>query len=355
MDRGEVELSSSDGTVFKVATAVACVSKLIGTTLEESAEKERIPFSNIETETLKKVIRYCEHHKDQQAPKVKRIGQAMSKWDTEFFDEIRHGDSNLDSLFRVLVASDYLQIDSLTDLCCLKLADMTKGETTDEIRLLFKLESLHEHKTAFRLHDFLRWLEPSEALSSLLKQEDFLGLAWLILYLLKENLVEVTPLVRSIDFSDCKLSPQKFLLLLGCLPKSVEELKFGRSMFDGEGCTLLCGFLKALSDSGGEGAHVPSLRRLWFDGCNLDDEKAKQLFPSLPKELEELNLEGNREIGSAGWGSLGARLKGLEGLKKLKLQSCNLDDETAKQLFPSLPGGLEELNLSFMFSDPGCA
>uniref|UniRef100_A0A0G4I974 Uncharacterized protein n=1 Tax=Chromera velia CCMP2878 TaxID=1169474 RepID=A0A0G4I974_9ALVE len=148
---------------------------------------------------------------------------------------------------------------------------------------------------------------------------------------------------KSLDLTNAHLSPGKLRLLLATLPKSTEELKLGRRSFIRD---VVSQFLGSLGDSGQNGteSYVASLRSLWLQEC-LDDEKVLQLFPLLPLGLEELNLGWNYRMGRAGWEALGERLKSLEGLKRLDLSGCMLNDGKVLQLFPSLPRGLEELNL----------
>lgn len=102
-------------------------------------EEDRIDLSNIDGETLKSVIAYCEHHKDDPLPDEDAVDEdenyatEPSSWDKSFI--------NVDQgkLFNIIMAANYLDISSLLDLGCRTVADMIKGKSAEEIRKQFKI------------------------------------------------------------------------------------------------------------------------------------------------------------------------------------------------------------------------
>uniref|UniRef100_A0A0G4FIZ4 Uncharacterized protein n=1 Tax=Chromera velia CCMP2878 TaxID=1169474 RepID=A0A0G4FIZ4_9ALVE len=212
----------------------------------------------------------------------------------------------------------------------------------------------------------------STDVSELAQRKDSYGVAWLMLHYMQKK--KIRALFKSLDLTDTHISPGKLRLLLATLPKSTEELKLGRRSFIRFG-DVISHFLGSLGDSGQNGteAHVASLRSLWLQDCGLNEEKVLQLFPALPRGLEDLkldvnaaispvgwealgarlkslaglkrlNLGGNGEISFAGWEALGARLKSLEGLKRLDLSFCGVSsNQEVTALFLSLPIGLSNM------------
>jgi hypothetical protein len=61
----------------------------------------------------------------------------VCKWDCAYIDRIEA--ENLDLLFELVKACNYLDLSSLLDLCCAKVASMVKGRSPDEIAKKFKL------------------------------------------------------------------------------------------------------------------------------------------------------------------------------------------------------------------------
>uniref|UniRef100_A0A0G4HA44 Uncharacterized protein n=1 Tax=Chromera velia CCMP2878 TaxID=1169474 RepID=A0A0G4HA44_9ALVE len=113
---------------------------------------------------------------------------------------------------------------------------------------------------------------------------------------------------------------------------------------EGADLTPPLGRLKSLGESLGR---LEGLQVLNVCMCRLGDESAKALFPTLPVALERLDLHSNVHIGPAGWESVREGLQRLQQLKSLRLHYCQLDDTTAKLLFPSLPLGLQSLELGW--------
>uniref|UniRef100_A0A0G4IEU2 Uncharacterized protein n=1 Tax=Chromera velia CCMP2878 TaxID=1169474 RepID=A0A0G4IEU2_9ALVE len=102
---------------------------------------------------------------------------------------------------------------------------------------------------------------------------------------------------------------------------------------------------------------VDKLKFLEVDDCAIDPEGAEALFPCLRPPLESLNLKNNREKGHAvsvrssikpeGWHFLGQRMgaRGLDGLRRLSVDRCDLTSDCVVQFFPFLPSSLEILEL----------
>jgi S-phase kinase-associated protein 1 len=85
----------------------------------------------VEGRILAKVIEYCRYHS-----LLKTIPQSeedIERWDREFL--------NVDqpTLFHLILAANYLDIKSLLDLTCKRVADMIKGKKPEEIRKEFNI------------------------------------------------------------------------------------------------------------------------------------------------------------------------------------------------------------------------
>jgi len=178
-----VKLQSAEGDIFEVELEAACMSSFIKTMVEDGDTEapdtsfvhckrcglewkvpdppngrctqcdsdvddgscqhgtdEVIPLCNVDTATLGKIIDYCRHHKGKQPELVSKplrsrdlIDCGVGKWDSEFVD------IEQDMLFKLIGAGNYLDIESLLDLCCAKVASMIKGRTADEVMQQFNI------------------------------------------------------------------------------------------------------------------------------------------------------------------------------------------------------------------------
>jgi len=92
---GEVTLTSQDGQEIKVAVDVIKQSKIVWQMLQDlgsedaNDEIEALPIPNVNYAILKKIITWCEKHKDD-APEEENFNEKKStdnslpKWDSEF-------------------------------------------------------------------------------------------------------------------------------------------------------------------------------------------------------------------------------------------------------------------------------
>jgi len=92
----------------------------------------------VKTAILSKVIDHCKFHKDNPAEEIQKPLRSVnltecgvSEWDSEYVN------IEQEVLFGLINAAHYLDIKSLLDLTCTKVATMIKGKRPEEIRRQF--------------------------------------------------------------------------------------------------------------------------------------------------------------------------------------------------------------------------
>jgi S-phase kinase-associated protein 1 len=128
------KLVSSEGTAFEIDAEAACMSGFVRQLIEDGATEE-IPILKVDAPILSKVVEFCNHHKGVHPPAVPRPLQSVkleetgvSAWDCKFLSMPR------EDLYKVVIAANYLDIKSLLDLSCAKVASYIKDKTPDEVR-----------------------------------------------------------------------------------------------------------------------------------------------------------------------------------------------------------------------------
>ena len=139
-----IKLQSSDGEIFEVDVEIAKVFDIIKTMIEDLGldddDDEPVPLRNVNGVTLRKVIEWATHHKDDPAPpeddedREKRTDD-IDAWDQEFL-EVDQG-----TLLELILAANYLGIDGLLEVTCKTVANMIKGKMPEEIRKTFNIEN----------------------------------------------------------------------------------------------------------------------------------------------------------------------------------------------------------------------
>lgn len=154
-----LSLVSSQGESFEVESDVACMSTLIKNMVEDSGADEAIPLPNVKSAILSKVIEYCKHHKDNPPEEIAKplksanLAEVVSEWDNEFVNVEQ------DVLFELILAANYLDIKSLLDLTCAKVASMIKGKTPEEIRKQFNIVNDFTPEEEAQVREENKWCE----------------------------------------------------------------------------------------------------------------------------------------------------------------------------------------------------
>jgi S-phase kinase-associated protein 1 len=100
-----------------------------------------VPLSDVKSAVLAKVIEFCKHHVDQRLPEIEKplrsnnLAEIVPEWDAKFVD------IEQEVLFELILAANYMDIKSLLDLTCAKVASMIKGKTPEEIRRTFNIKN----------------------------------------------------------------------------------------------------------------------------------------------------------------------------------------------------------------------
>ena len=141
-DGTKVVLISSDSKRFEISAKAAMRSEIIKESILDSKEDEiEFNVNKVNGDILKKIVEYLEHYKNEEPKEIERplpslkFGECVDKWDFDYID------INLDTVFEIILASNYLNIKPLLELASAKIASLTKGKTTEEIRKLFGISN----------------------------------------------------------------------------------------------------------------------------------------------------------------------------------------------------------------------
>ncbi|XP_059072041.1 SKP1-like protein 1B [Cryptomeria japonica] len=110
----KVKLKSSDDEMFEVDEAVAFESETIKNMIEDTGVESVVPLLNVNS-------------------KISELD--VKTWDKEFVKVDQA------TLFDIIQAANYLNIENLLDLTCQTVADMIKGKTPEEIRMIFNIKN----------------------------------------------------------------------------------------------------------------------------------------------------------------------------------------------------------------------
>ncbi|KAL7937703.1 E3 ubiquitin ligase SCF complex, Skp subunit [Trichoderma chlorosporum] len=140
----KIWLVSNDNATMEVDRAVVERSMLLKNMLEDLggadvSQENPIPIPNVNEAVLRKVVEWCEHHRNDPVAAPDDESDARKKttdieeWDQKFMQV------DQEMLFEIILASNFLDIKPLLDVGCKTVANMIKGKSPEEIRKTFNI------------------------------------------------------------------------------------------------------------------------------------------------------------------------------------------------------------------------
>lgn len=129
-------LVSKEGDKMSVDRDVATMSVLIKNLLEDVEDSESpIPLPNVSHDILKKIMAFCEHHKNEPVLDKHKVSTLqkyeMDEWDKAFFNVEKP------MLFEIILASSYMDTKLLTQTASRVVANMIAGMSPNEVKAFF--------------------------------------------------------------------------------------------------------------------------------------------------------------------------------------------------------------------------
>ena len=134
-------LVSSEGEKMQISVKAAQKSQMIKRIIDDFPNETEIPLNNVKSNILKKIKEYLDHYQDTDPKEIERplasqnYQECVDPWDFEFINV------DLDLIFEIILASNYMDIKPLLELASSKVASIIKGKTPEEIRKTFNIQN----------------------------------------------------------------------------------------------------------------------------------------------------------------------------------------------------------------------
>ena len=152
-----ITLVSSDGEKIQISAKAAQRSQLVKKIIETHPDDVEIPLSNVKSSILKKIKEYLEHYQDSDPKEIERplasqnYQDCVEAWDFEFIN------IELDTIFEIILAANYMDIKPLLELASSKIASIIKGKTPEEIRKIFNIQNDFTPEEEQQIRDENQW------------------------------------------------------------------------------------------------------------------------------------------------------------------------------------------------------
>jgi S-phase kinase-associated protein 1 len=141
MDSKTITLVSSDGEKYQISEKAAKRSQLIKGVMDDFPDDPEVPLHNVKSSILERIIKYLEYYKDTEPKEIEKplpsnnFNECVDAWDYNFID------LELDVIFEIILAANYMDIKPLMELASSKVASIIKGKTPDDIRKTFNIQN----------------------------------------------------------------------------------------------------------------------------------------------------------------------------------------------------------------------
>ncbi|KAL3762471.1 hypothetical protein ACHAWU_008174 [Discostella pseudostelligera] len=160
-----IKLISKSGDSYELPYDAACLSQVVKDAQpEEDGEVDDVEISKVESACLAKVVEFLKHYHEDPMTEIKTPlednnfeGVVKQEWYRNFVTGI---DRSL--LFELLMAANFMSVQPLLDLACLKVSDELMGKSPEEIRVMLNIPKMTAEEEATARREY-RWIFSDES------------------------------------------------------------------------------------------------------------------------------------------------------------------------------------------------
>jgi S-phase kinase-associated protein 1 len=121
-------------------------------------EREEVIDTILTTQQLCLCIEFMVHHQRQSLPEIERplksteLSDLVPEWDAKFID------LDLGTLYKLILAANFLDIRPLLDLACAKVASFLKGKSTVEMRRVLGIKTDYTPEEEAAVREENKWV-----------------------------------------------------------------------------------------------------------------------------------------------------------------------------------------------------
>lgn len=160
MESELVKLQSKEGQILTISRKAAELSVLIKNNLIDFSIEQAIPLDEVSEKILGLIIKYLSHYDGVSPAEIEKPLKSNNMKDVT--DEFSAGFINeleLNDLIDLTVAANFMEIQSLLDLCTAKIASMCKDKSEEEIFKTFGITDQFTEEERAKVKEENQWLE----------------------------------------------------------------------------------------------------------------------------------------------------------------------------------------------------
>ena len=161
MNSDSINVQTKEGKELPIKKSAAMLSNLLKKYIEQGTEQEApISLAEVDEKIIDKIYEYLEHFNGQAPKDIEKplqtndMKNATDEWSANFVDKIP-----LEDLINLTTAASYMEISTLIDLCCAKLACMCQDKSEEEIFKIFNINETFTENEKKEIREANLWIE----------------------------------------------------------------------------------------------------------------------------------------------------------------------------------------------------
>ena len=160
MNSDSILVRTKEGKEFPIKKTAAMLSNLLKKYIEEDKTSEPITLEEVEEKIIDKIYEYLDHFNGQAPKDIEKplqtndMKNATDEWSANFVDKISQQD-----LISLTTAASYMDISTLVNLCCAKIACMCQDKSEEEIFKVFNINETFTEDEKNKLREDNKWIE----------------------------------------------------------------------------------------------------------------------------------------------------------------------------------------------------
>ena len=161
MNSDSITVQTKEGKEVPIKKSAAMLSNLLKKYIEQDKVQEApISLAEVDEKIIDKIYEYLDHFNGQMPKDIEKplqtndMKNATDEWSSNFVDKIP-----LDDLINLTTAASYMEISTLIDLCCAKIACMCQEKSEEEIFRVFNINETFTEEEKQELKNENKWIE----------------------------------------------------------------------------------------------------------------------------------------------------------------------------------------------------
>ena len=159
-DSPSIKIVTKDGKEIEITKKAAELSEFLKNAINDNPNETRFNVNELDEKNAEKIKEFLVHFDGVPPAEIEKplntndMKTLTDDWSASFVDKI-----SIDDLINLTVATNYMGINSLLDLCCAKIASMCKDKNEEDIFKCFNITEPLTEQEKNKIKEENKWID----------------------------------------------------------------------------------------------------------------------------------------------------------------------------------------------------